>query len=143
MIRTVLAVVTVAVGVTAALAQDIIAERQQLMKRSGAQSKAGAAMVRGKAPFDLAKAQAIFVVYADKAAKLPNLFPPTSKTGGDTRAAPAIWDDPKGFSAAIAKFAADVKAAQGSVKDADSFKVAFVEVSKNCGSCHEKFRVSK
>lgn len=143
MIRTVLAVVTVAVGVTAALAQDPIADRQALMKKNSAQAKAGAAMVRGKAPFDLAKAKAIFVVYADSAEKFPKLFPPNTKTGGDTTAAPAVWDKNAEFVALVAKFGKESKAAADSVKDLDSFKVAFASVQKNCGGCHETFRVKK
>jgi cytochrome c556 len=70
---------------------------------------------------------------------LPGAFPAASKTG-DTRALPAIWDKPAEFSAAIAKFAADVKAAQASAKDLDSFKTAYAAIGRNCGSCHEAFR---
>jgi cytochrome c556 len=143
MIRTVLAVVAVAVGVTAALAQDPIADRKAMMKKNGAQAKAGAAMARGKAPFDLAKAKAIFVVYAESAEKLPTMFPPNTKTGGETTAAPAIWDKNAAFKAAAAKFAADSKAAAASVKDLDTFKVSFAAVQKNCGACHETFRIKK
>jgi cytochrome c556 len=139
LIRTVIAVAAVAVGVTTALAQDVIAERKALMKRSGDQAKLGAQMARGQDPFDLAKAQAVLATYADKAAKLPNLFPATSKTG-DTRAMPAIWDKPAEWQAAIKKFADDAKAAQAAAKDLDSFKTAFANVAKNCGGCHETFR---
>ena len=43
----------------------------------------------------------------------------------------------------MAKWGADAKAAQASVKDIDSFKAAFGAAGKQCGACHEVFRVSK
>jgi cytochrome c556 len=140
MMRVVLAAVALAFGVTAVVAQgDVIAERKNLMKRSGEQARAGAQMVRGEAPYDQAKAQAIFDTFIDKAQKLPALFPATSRTG-DTRALPAIWEKPNDFKAAVDKFGADAKKAKADTKDLDSFKTAFAAVGRNCGSCHEAFR---
>jgi cytochrome c556 len=119
---------------------DVIKTRQTLMKRSGDMAKLGASINRGDTPFDPAKANEIFAAFADKAQKLPTLFPDCSKTGGDTHAAPAIWEKPDQFKERIAKFDADVKAAQDNVKDADSFKASFITVGKDCGACHETFR---
>ena len=116
MIRKLLVVFAIlSLGVTAAAAQscqDVIDKRQALMKKSAAVGKDGSAMIKGDTPFDLAKAQAILATFAEDAAALPSLFPDCSKTGENTTAAPAIWDRPDDFKAAIAKFAADVKAAQ-------------------------------
>ena len=75
--------------------------------------------------------------------KLPTLFPENSKTGGDTAALPAIWDNKADFKAKFAKFGADAKAAQAAVKDLDSFKAAFPDMTKNCGGCHETYRAKK
>lgn len=100
-------------------------------------------MMRGVAPFDLKQAQAIFTAYENSGNKLPTLYPASSKTGGNTTAAPAIWDDAAGFKAASAKFAAEAKAAKASVKDLDTFKVSFTAMQKNCGSCHQTYRVKK
>ena len=144
MFRTVLAVAAIAIGVTAVAAQsDPIAARKALMKEQGAQTKTGGGMAKGEAPFDLTKAQAIFANYIDTAAKMPELFPPTSKTGGETTAAPKIWEDMAGFKAGFAKLSTEAKAAQSSVKDLDSFKAAFGGLTKNCGGCHETYRVKK
>lgn len=131
-------------GVTAASAQscqDTIDKRQTLMKRSADLAKAGSAMIKGDAPFDLDKTKEIFAAFADDAAQMPKLFPDCSKTGDHTTAGPAIWDRPDDFKTAIAKFAADVKAAQDSTKDLDSLKTNFQTVGKDCGSCHQTFRV--
>ena len=137
MFRTVLAVAAIAIGVTAVAAQsDPIAARKALMKEQGAQTKTGAGMAKGEAPFDLSKAQAILTNYIDTSAKMPDLFPATSKTGGETTAAPKIWEDMAGFKAGFAKMSTEAKAAQSSVKDLDSFKAAFGGLTKNCGGCH-------
>jgi cytochrome c556 len=142
--RTVLAVAAIAIGVTAVGAQsDPIAARKELMKGIGAQTKTGGGMAKGEVPYDQTKAQAIFASYVDVAAKAPNLFPPTSKTGGDTAALPAIWDNKADFEARFAKFSADAKEAQGSVKDLDTFKATFSAITKNCGGCHEMYRAKK
>jgi cytochrome c556 len=123
--------------------EDVIKTRQTLMKRSGDMAKAGAAMVRGQAPFDEAKVQEILAAFADKAQKLPDLFPDCSKTGGDTHATPAVWEKPDEFKERIAKFTTDVKAAQESAKDLDTFKASFSTIGKDCGGCHETFRTKQ
>lgn len=131
-------------GVTAASAQscqDIIDKRQTFMKHSAAEAKIASAMVKGETPFDLAKAKEIYATFATDAAAMPTLFPDCSKTGDHTTAAPAIWEKPDDFKAAIAKFAADIKAAQDSTKDLDGLKANFQTIGKDCGACHQSFRV--
>ncbi|MGE0563845.1 MAG: cytochrome c [Pseudolabrys sp.] len=123
--------------------QDPIAARKALMKEVGGATRTASQMVKGEAPFDLAKAKASLAVYQSAAAKMPDLFPATSKSGGETTAAPAIWDNMADFKAKFAKFAADAKAADAATKDLDSFKAAFGNVAKNCGGCHETYRVKK
>jgi cytochrome c556 len=138
------AALAVALSAGAVIAQSkAIAERKEIMKGVGAAAKSGAAMARGSAPYDNAKAVEVFVTYANAADKMPGLFPDDSKTGGETTASPKIWEDMNGFKAAMAKWGADAKAAQASVKDIDSFKTAFGAAGKQCGACHEVFRVSK
>ena len=79
MIRTVFAVAAIALGVTAAIAQqDPIAARKALMKANGDQGKIGAAMIKGETPFDLAKAHEIFATWQNASAKAPALFPENS-----------------------------------------------------------------
>jgi cytochrome c556 len=144
MYRSVLAVAAIAIGVTAVAAQsDPIAARKALMKNVGAVTKTGGQMAKGEVPYDQTKAQEAFTTYVDAAGKMPSLFPDTSKTGGETAALPAIWSNKDDFSAKFAKFGADAKAAQSSVKDLDSFKAAFGGVTKNCGGCHETYRAKK
>jgi cytochrome c556 len=144
MIRTVFAAAVLAVGVTAVAAQsDPIAARKALMKANGDQAKIAGAMVRGEAPFDLAKAKTALASFEEAGEKAPALFPDNSKTGGDTAALPKIWEDKADFDARLTKFAADAKAAQGTVTDLDSFKAAMGTIGKQCGGCHELYRVKK
>jgi cytochrome c556 len=143
-VRTVCVVLAVALSATAVVAQSkAIGERKEIMKGVGAAAKGGAAMARGSAPYDNAKAIEVFAVYANAAEKMPGLFPDDSKTGGETTASPKIWEDMNGFKSAMAKWGAEAKAAQTSVKDIDSFKTAFGAMGKQCGACHEVYRVSK
>ena len=145
MIRAFVAVAAIALGVGVALAQqDPIAARKALMKANGDEAKGGAAMAKGEAPFDLTKVHAIFATFADAAAKAPALFPDTAKTGGETAALPAIWENKADFDARLVKFGTDSKAAQSAVKDLDTFKSTWGPLLKdNCGGCHEKYRQKK
>ena len=140
MIRTVLAVAVFAFGVTAVVAQgDPIAARKALMKANGDQSKIATDMLEGKQPFNLDAAKKIFATFAE-AEKVRTLFPDSSKTGGDTAALPAIWENKADFEAKLTKFVADAKAAGAATTNADTFKVQITEVRKNCGGCHQTYR---
>jgi cytochrome c556 len=131
-------------GASVASAQscdDVIAKRQDLMKGSGAAGKEASSIMKGEAPFDLAKAKEILAAFAADADAMPTLFPDCSKSGDHTTASPAIWDKADDFKAAMAKFSADVKAAQESTKDIDTFKTGVQSIGKNCSNCHQNFRV--
>ena len=149
MIRTVFAVAAIALGVSVAIAQqDPIAARKALMKANVDQAKIAVAMTKGEAPFDLEKAHKVFATFEDAAAKAPALFPENSidqATADDPySASPDIWQNLEDFKARFAKFGADAKAADASLKDLESFKAAFGNIGKNdCGGCHEKYRLKK
>ena len=143
MLRPAFVALGLAIGATAVFAQaNPIAERREAMKAIGAATREGAAIAKGEVAFDAAKAQAVFKTYADAAKKVPGLFPDNSKTGGETTAATKIWEDQAGFKAAFVKFEAD--AAKGAaVTDLAGFRAAFGDATKNCGGCHEAYRVKK
>ena len=138
------AAAVVALSATVVLAQqDPIAARKALMKANGQGAGALAKMVKGEAPFDLATAKKAFATFEDAAAKMPALFPDNSKVGGETTAAPKIWENMADFKARFVKLGNDAKAAETSVKDLDSLKTTFPDLAKNCGGCHELYRIKK
>jgi cytochrome c556 len=135
------AALIVALGASVALADsDPIKARRELMKANGAATKTVVGMLKG-APFDLAAAQTALKTYAAAAAKAPELFPDSSKTG-DTNALPAIWQNKADFDARFKTFGDDVAAAESKITDEASFKANITPVLKNCGGCHQTYRAS-
>ncbi|HEY1246811.1 MAG TPA: cytochrome c [Hyphomicrobiaceae bacterium] len=136
-----------ALGLTAsvALAENlsVIKERQQIMKSNAEATKAPTAMMKGQAPFDLAKVKASLKTFQENAAKLKSLWPEDSKTGGDTKALPAIWTNMKDYLEWFDGFAKDSKAAEATIKDEASFKTEWPKVLNYCGSCHKDYRAAK
>jgi cytochrome c556 len=130
------ALATIAIASTAN-----IGERQQIMKSNGGATKPVVAMLKGEAPFDLAIVQKSLANYQDNIGKFVTLFPEDSKSGEKTSASPKIWENMAGFKAAADKFAADAKMASTTIVDEASFKANMPNVLKNCGSCHEAWRV--
>lgn len=130
---------------TAAWAQntDVIAARQEIYKGFGEKTKPIGAMLKGDAPFDLPTVKAALQTYVDGTAKLPSLFPPDSKTGHDTAALPAIWDNKSDFEGRFAKLGADAKAALGTITDQASFTTIMPKVLGECGACHKEYRAKK
>lgn len=144
MIRTIVIAATLAVGATTAFAQDDpIAARQKIYKSWGAAAKEPGQMLKGEAPFDLAKVQAALRAFEDGSKHLPDLFPETSKTGGNTEALPAIWEQREKFNALFVKFGTDSRTALDAIKNEATFKAEFPKVLQNCGSCHNTFRAKR
>jgi cytochrome c556 len=134
-------VLTLIGGAGAAFAQgDVVAERQTILKTFGAGIREPGAMLRGEAPFDLAKVQAALVTLKSGAAKLPPLFPDASLTATGSKALPIIGQERDKFAAIFTKMGVDVTAAEGAIKDEASFKTEFPKVLANCGACHRLYR---
>jgi cytochrome c556 len=141
MLRPVLVCVLLAIAATSASAQENpIAKRREIYKSFGQAAKEPGAMLKKEAPFELAKVHAALRTFQDGSRKLPNLFPENSKTGGETAALPAIWENKADFDARLTKLATEANAAEAKVTDLDSFKAQFTEVQKNCGGCHQTYR---
>jgi cytochrome c556 len=144
MIRRIAIAATLALTATAVIAQaNPIAERKDLMKAVGAATRTGTQMARGEAPFDLAKAKEVLSTYSNAAAKMPALFPDNSKSGGETTAAPAIWENMADFKARFDAWSKEITKASGAVTDLESFKSSFGDVTKSCGTCHETYRIRR
>ena len=124
--------------------QDSAKEAQTLMKGNGKNAGAMSAMVKGEKPYDQATVDSALAQFEDTAKKLPTLFPASAKgvkLDGDYSTSPKVWEDTAGFDAKIASFAKVVSEAKGKIKDLDSLKANMPAIGKECGGCHETYRV--
>jgi cytochrome c556 len=151
MIRTIIATSLLAAGLVAALAQsDPIAERKELMSLNGKAFYGDLnRMVRGQAPYDQAKVDAAFAQLLTSAKTFTSLYPDNAKPGATTSASPEdkysaspkVWENKTDFEAKNADLVKVVTSVRGNVKDLDSVKRAFADVSKACDACHETYRL--
>ncbi len=124
---------------------DPYADRSAIMKAIGKAVGSVAPIAKGEVPFDAAAVAAAFATINENAQKVDVavLFPVGSNTGEST-AAPKIWEDAAGFQAAMDKFKADTAAAvAANSADLATFQAQFGAVTKNCGACHEVYRIKK
>lgn len=127
-----------------AVAQDVTAQRKELMEQVGAATKTVTLMARGQKPYNAKVAAGAMSTIAKHWAAFVKLFPDTSKTGGDTTAAARIWDDPKEFEQIGAMMMKDAEAAAATADNGlDAFKTSFDPVAKSCRSCHQTYRVRR
>jgi cytochrome c556 len=145
MIRAVVIAGALLLGISAVVAQqDQAKQAESVMKGNGKNAAALAAMVKGQKPYDQATVDTALAQFEETAKKLPTLFPESMKglkAEGDYSPSPKIWEDKAGFSDHIASFSKAVSDAKGSVKDLDTLKASFSAIGKQCGACHETFRV--
>jgi cytochrome c556 len=143
MLRTVVIAGALLIGVGAVMAQDA-KDTQAMMKANGKNAGALAGMVKGEKPYDQAAVDAAFAQFAATAKKFPTLFPASMKgmkLEGDYDASPKVWDDKAGFDEHAASFAKTVDETKGKIKDLETLKANFPGVTKQCGGCHETYRV--
>lgn len=127
-----------------AVAQDPIAKRKAIMKANGSAAKLGGQMIKGEAPFDAKKAAEIMSASASGWAEFAKLFPENSKTGGETRASPKIWQTRQDFEEKGGDFkkkgeAAAAAAARGPAE----FKEAYGAWVSTCKGCHDTYWLPK
>jgi cytochrome c556 len=125
--------------------QDVVKQTQADMKGNGkALGGVLTPMVKGEKPYDQAAVNEALKVLDDTAKKLPTMFPESTKglkPEGDYSSSPKIWEDKAGFAAKIESFAKVVTEAKAKIKDLDSLKTTVPAIGKECGGCHETFRL--
>ena len=145
--RSILVAGALLIGLCGAMAQqDQLKDTQAMMKGNGKNAGALASIVKGEKPYDQATVDAAPVQFDDTAKKLPTLFPESLKGKafeGDYSPSSKIWEDKAGFNEHIASFAKAVSDAKGKIKDGDSLKAELSLIGKQCGGCHETFRIKK
>jgi cytochrome c556 len=145
MMRTVIVAGALLLGEGAVAAQqDQVKQTQAMMKGNGKNAGALAAMVKGEKPYDQATVDAAMAQFEDTVKKFPTLFPDSikgMKPEGDYYASPKIWEDKAGFDEHIASFGKAVADAKGKIRDLDTLKATLPVIGKQCGGCHETYRV--
>ena len=142
----VLSLSLLALGVGAALAQDVVAERQGIMKERAGILRKLSPYAKGEQDYDAAQVQALLSALDENARKksAKELFPEGSeaKPGEDNEASPKIWEDWVGFQASWDKYdAATAAAAAAKPQDAAALTAQFSAVGTNCGGCHKVYRI--
>lgn len=135
----------VVLGATAVAAQNLapIKERKGHFEDMGDAVKPVAAMFKGEQPFELATVQSALKLIREKTEVLPDLFPEDSKTGEDTRALPAIWDNKDEFNTRFKKLADAAEAAEPAITDETTFRSVWKDLAGNCSGCHKNYRKPK
>ncbi|UFZ04441.1 cytochrome c [Bradyrhizobium ontarionense] len=144
--RTVVAVAALLLGAGAVMAQQDLVKHSQDTMKANAKNLGGVliAMVKGEKPYDQAAVNAALAQLDETAKKLPMMYPASvkgAKFEGDYSPSPKIWEDQAGFKAKIDGFAKVVVEAKAKIKDLDSLKATAPAIGKECGGCHETFRL--
>lgn len=140
-----LAAALTGLGVTAVTAADepqVV--RQQLMKKVGAATGALAGIAKGEKPYDAEIVKASLTTISETVKIFPDHFPVGSETGMETEASPKIWENMDDFKAKAAKLGSDTDAVLAQLPaDQAGVGAALGAIGKDCGSCHETYRLKK
>ncbi|MBP1870443.1 Cytochrome c-556 [Ensifer adhaerens] len=132
-------------GVTAVTAADEPqAVRQELMKKVGKAAGALGGIAKGEKPYDAEIVKASLTTISETVKVFPDHFPAGSETGMETEASPKIWENMDDFKAKAAKLGSDTDAVLAQLPaDQAGVGAAMGILGKDCGSCHEIYRVKK
>ena len=140
-----LAAALAGLGVTAVTAADepqVV--RQQAMKKVGAATGALAGIAKGEKPYDADVVKASLTTISETMKTFPQHFPIGSETGHETEASPKIWENTDDFRAKAAQLGKDVDATLVALPgDQAAVAAAIGPIGKNCGGCHETYRLKK
>jgi cytochrome c556 len=125
--------------------QDVVKQTQADMKGNGkALGGVLTPMVKGEKPYDQAAVNERTQGSRRHRQEAADHVPESTKglkPEGDYSASPKIWEDKAGFAAKIESFAKVVTEAKAKIKDLDSLKATVPAIGKECGGCHETFRL--
>lgn len=133
------ALAVAATGVAIGQNAQSIAQRRAIFKEMGDALAPVGPMVRSQAPFQLEAVQNALAVIERNAQRLPNAFPPDSRTG-DTNALPAAFERLPEVQALFARLGSQATAARAAIRDEASFRATMPGVLGICAECHRGFR---
>ncbi|OCP24528.1 MULTISPECIES: cytochrome c [unclassified Ensifer] len=140
-----LAAALAGLGVTAVTAADEPqAVRQALMKKVGQAAGALGGIAKGEKPYDAEIVKVSLTTISETVKVFPDHFPTGSETGSETEASPKIWENMDDFKAKAAKLGSDTDAVLAQLPaDQAGVGAAMGILGKDCGSCHETYRLKK
>lgn len=145
-LRTVFIAIAIAgCGMSAVMAAGEPQEvRQGLMKGVGQSVGALVAIAKGEKPYDGAVVTASLETISKNVKAFPDQFPAGSETGMETEASPKIWENMADFKAKAAKLGSDIDATLAQLPaDQAAVGAALGVIGKNCGDCHQTYRLKK
>ena len=146
MMRTVVVVGALLLGVSAVMAQQQIAVKQDNLMRAQAKSLYTVMLktVKGEIPYDQSAIDAAIAQLEESVPTIASVFatnPKQDVVNATYGSSQKIWQNKADFDSKIppvAKAIADVK---GKIKDAASLKVAYDSINAKCTDCHETYRL--
>lgn len=130
---------TLGLGAAGAIGQDVVKERQDLMKTNGRAIGTLFRAIRAGEPLDPAMVAGLAATMRVAATKIPDLFPSGSTS---EKALPAIWEKPDEFkmrAAAFGQAAAALERAARENKLGDGKELTGA-VAARCTACHDMFQ---
>lgn len=126
-------------------AKGMVKERMEMMKGMGDAMKVMGAMFKGEAPFEPAVVAEKAAFLAEHAKKIPDMTPEGSNDH-PSEALPIIWQEWNGYITSANELADEgeklVDVASNGAELAET-RAQFINVSKTCGTCHDRFRKPK
>jgi cytochrome c556 len=134
-----------ALALPAVAAEDPIAVRQALMSSNGAAGAVTGAILKDELAYSPQVGKSVIATMHAVASAVGDYFPEGSLDPARSEAAPKIWEDPAGFTAALAKFqeaaaAANKASGRAGPPDKAAFGALIVPVLDSCKGCHETYR---
>ena len=123
-------------------AMGITAERMRVMKDMASHMKALKEMLEGRAAYDAAAARESALALHENCHTVATQFPDGSHDP-HSRAAPAVWEQPKKFGAQMDNLQHVVGELVTATTSGprDLVRSRFADVGRACASCHETFRL--
>lgn len=142
--RILAAAVLCLIGATAVVsAENQHENRKAAMKKVGGAVGGLVAIAKGEKDYDAEVVKASLTTIKETVTVFPTYFPPGSEND-DKVASPKIWENKADFEARAAKLAADADALLVQLPaDQAAVGAALGTLGKNCGDCHQAYRLKE
>ena len=123
-------------------AEQDIKNRQNAMQQVRESVKVLFPMAKGKTEYDDFVVISMLEQMLTAAKPYASYFPEQPEVGVSSEAAETIWTDRSGFEKALAKFLTDIEVALlAEPETLEDFKPLFANITSNCQSCHQVYRM--